>query len=82
MIFILSALKNIKGYYLIAVFGSFLIAPDRRMAYIGSNITAPYQIPVAVVDLYKNQIVDAIMPYSGFRATYMLLGPVPGVQSD
>ncbi|PKK83608.1 MAG: hypothetical protein CVT49_07580 [candidate division Zixibacteria bacterium HGW-Zixibacteria-1] len=50
----------------IALWGEMLITPDTRRLYVASNRNAWGTMPIAVVDLYENKIIKAILPFNNF----------------
>ena len=61
----------------IPLFGDIRITPDGKRAYIGTSGNNNGYVPVAVVDLKKNRIINGIFQDEKFWAKDIILGPVP-----
>jgi hypothetical protein len=63
-------------------FGTILITPDNRRAYVGGNPNSAGGVPLAVVDLASNRMIHKIKPYSYFYAISIALGPKINIEPE
>jgi DNA-binding beta-propeller fold protein YncE len=59
------------------LFGQIVLTPDNRRAYVSSNLNAANSVPLVTVDLLEGKIINAILPYEGFFAVSIAMGPAP-----